>query len=69
MITLEKGEIVMVYRDPLTRQIEEGYAKLIKRIQRDPDTEQEYWEVIFTADSSDLKVCRWINAPIKGKLI
>ncbi len=51
METLIKGQTVMVYGKPLTKQESEGKAKLLKRIPDNRDSEiVENWEVKFLSD-------------------
>lgn len=43
-----KGDVISIYRDPLTKKDLEGEAQLRKLVLNNPD--QEYWEVKFLAD-------------------
>ena len=54
---LKKGDVVVVYHDPMNCENPEGAAKLLKF--RKKDFEQEYWEVMFVDDN--FKTARWIN--------
>jgi len=57
MMPNQKGDIVMVYEDPVTEQKPEGKAELLKLII--PGTDQEYWKVRFIDDGTI--VWRWIK--------
>jgi hypothetical protein len=51
---MQKGDIVSVYQDPITRQKEEGRARLIKKdnkLYTNPGT--EFWQVQFVDDSGE----------------
>lgn len=45
---MKKGDVVMVYEDPFTRQKREGVARLVKCLRR--DDEYERWIVQFDGD-------------------
>lgn len=45
---LQPGQVVMVYVDPITREVPEGKARLVARLIADP--EMEYWKVLFLDD-------------------
>lgn len=54
---MEKGQIIMIYQDPITQQKPEGEAKLLKLEKDDPD--QQYWKVRFLSDG--FVTFRWIH--------
>ena len=56
---MKKGDVVMVYRDPITEQMPEGKAELLKFI--NSDGEVEYWKVRFL-DAGE-SVYRFIKIP------
>lgn len=59
---LEKGQIVMVYQDPITCQTKEGKAKLIRNLNQN-HPKQEYWQVEFLEDN--YRCPRWINTNLQ----
>jgi len=45
---MKKGDIVRIYKDPITELIVEGDAVLLKRVyDPSPNDDQEYWSVQF----------------------
>jgi hypothetical protein len=64
-LKLKKGMIVPIYERPLTKDLWEGNAKLIRR--EIDDVVSEYWIVEFVSDKE--RVGRWIvkdTEPISG---
>ena len=55
---MKKGDIVMIYEDPITKQKPEGKARLLELL-FDVAFEQEFWRVIFLKDH--FVADRWIN--------
>lgn len=53
----KKGEILMIYEDPLTQTKEEGWAKLLRKIME--HDRSEYWRVEFLDDDS--VAYRWVT--------
>lgn len=45
-----KGDLVMIYQDPLTREKEEGQAVLLDRLLCDPVCGADFWRVRFIED-------------------
>lgn len=58
-MTLEKGQLVEIYIDPVTQHYREGVARLIKKLHETPD--QEYWRVEFIADEDIGTYNRWVQ--------
>ena len=57
---MEKGKIVMVYEDPITKKVPEGEAKLIQPLGSEADAFQaEYWQVEFLANN--FIASRWVS--------
>lgn len=57
---MEKGKIVMVYEDPITKKVPEGEAKLIQPLGSEADAFQaEYWQVEFLSDN--FIASRWVS--------
>ena len=59
MTSLVRGQKVKVYQAPVTGDLLEGVATLLKCHNDKHDL--EYWEVRFVGDSKDMIVPRWIN--------
>lgn len=55
---LHKGQVVMIYEDPIACRHPEGEAFLIERL-KESDGIKEYWRVRFTADN--FQTSRWVN--------
>ena len=51
MNKMKKGEIYMVYEDPITKEKEEGFAKIVKIVQEN-DTGYNLCMVKFTGEST-----------------
>lgn len=68
---MKKGDIVKIYQDPMTQNIPEGKARLIKKLDEDHDKVMEWWKVEFFESADDPIVRRWIakDAPLKPPLI
>ena len=48
---MKKGDVVMIYQDPLTQEKEEGQARLIRCVGDQNDgCCTEYWQVKFLGD-------------------
>jgi len=58
---MEKGKVVNIYYDPLTKQELEGRAKLLKHYKGVDTDDSEYWDVKFLCESEDFIVKRWIR--------
>ncbi len=56
---MEKGEIRMIFEDPLTCEKEEGKAKLIAGPAKMSTSQMEYWLVRFLSDGYQVR--RWIK--------
>jgi hypothetical protein len=54
---MQKGDVVMIYEDPITEQKPEGKAELLKKVGGDEEVEQ--WIVRFLDD--DLKTCQTLR--------
>jgi hypothetical protein len=48
---MKRGEVITIYKDPITRKKVEGEAKLVRRLNIMSDENLELWEVHFTGDS------------------
>lgn len=55
---MEKGQIVTIYEDPITRKKPEGNAKLLALEKDDPI--MQYWRVRF---NNGFITSRWIRLP------
>lgn len=55
---MEKGQIVTIYEDPITKTRVEGRATLLRKIREYPEGHQERWKVHFLGDSPRIKVER-----------
>ncbi len=54
---MKKGDVVMIYKDPITEKEPEGKARLVKK-QHESDY-SEFWQVAFVEDGDDFgTVCR-----------
>lgn len=53
------GDFVMIYEDPITKQKEEGVAKLVTKIEGSDHGELERWTVRFVMDGYECD--RWID--------
>ena len=58
---MKKGDVVMIYEDPVTCKVLEGKAKLVKDISYTYRTGFERWEVNFVNDPEGAVVERMIN--------
>ena len=48
---MKKGDVVMIYSDPITEKEKEGKAKLLECVSdRSDSCATEYWEVKFLTD-------------------
>lgn len=47
---MKKGDVVEIYKDPMTMMKLEGKAKLLSFIKPIPDFGLEYWRVKFLSD-------------------
>ena len=56
---MTKGDIRMIFEDPLTEKRKEGKAKLIAGPAKMSTSQMEYWLVRFLED--DYQVRRWIK--------
>lgn len=56
---MKKGDVVMIYQDPITQKKPEGKAKLLKLEIRDKSGEMEYWKVLFK--NEDETYFRWVK--------
>lgn len=54
----KKGDVVMIYEDPLTKEKKEGEARLIKQIKFREQDCSEFWKVEFLDDG--LVTHRWL---------
>ena len=54
---MKKGDIVMIFQDPVTCQEPEGEAKLLK-LEIDHIPEQQFWQVKFLSDG--FVTLRWV---------
>jgi hypothetical protein len=57
---MKRGDIAVVYQDPVTKQRPEGRALLLKAL-GPRDEWQEYWRVRFLSDDASQRVDRWVD--------
>ena len=48
---MKAGQRIRVFMDPLTEQVLEDEARLVKRLPRDTDEGLEFWRVLFDGDN------------------
>ena len=56
---MKKGDIVTIYKDPITKQKPEGKARLVKFVSRFED--EEHWMVSFLDEEGSETYYRIIN--------
>ena len=47
---MKRGERIRVYTDPLTEQVLEDAALLVRRLPRETSDDLEWWSVLFIGD-------------------